>query len=92
MCMQWLLQKIQACLPNIECTTYTGDSRSDHPGNALDCFSKKGRPCPATGEAQTDLDELAAWGIENAVPLKVRSQTYYNVCAGVELSNFVRCR
>lgn len=54
----------------LQCTTSIGDSISDHPGNAADCFPGDSS-IPASGQDFIDGNEALEWLKKNAAPLKI---------------------
>jgi hypothetical protein len=78
------------CYPSkFSCSTYQGNAASDHPGNAMDCFSGKASVC-ACGMHNGGGDALAAWVRSNEGHLKERSgaaRRHAPVCLGMPASS-----
>lgn len=68
---RFVVEKLKARFPGkFSCSTYIGSSKSDHPGNAADCFPGRAG-VRATGRDRSDGDAAEKWLRKNAASLKV---------------------
>ena len=75
---KFVVKKLKACFPGkiTECTTRNAGPKSDHAGNAADCFPDK-FGVVARGQEKKDGDKMAAWLVKNARSLKVKYVIWY---------------
>jgi hypothetical protein len=71
-------QHVSTCMYSVD-SNKIGHEMLLGAGNALDCWSKTNRPCPASGAIQSELQALADWGKTNAKELKVHSIFFIEV-------------